>query len=62
MFGSPALEAKEAQGRGTGHARAPRELEDAPGVAVVLGLLLGWPVRGELELAGGGAKEEWRRG
>jgi hypothetical protein len=32
------------------------------GVAVVLGLLLVWPVRGELELAGGGAEEERRRG
>jgi len=42
-------------------ARAPREHEDAPGVAVVLGLPLGWPVRGEPELAGGGAEEERRR-
>ena len=61
MFGSPALEAKEARGRGTGRVRAPRELEDAPGVAVGHGLPLGWPVRGEPELAGGGAEGERRR-
>ena len=34
---------------------------DAPGVAVVLGLPRSWPVRGELELAGGGAEGERRR-
>ena len=44
-----------------GRARAPREREDVPGVAVVLGLPLGWPVRGEPELAGGGAEGERRR-
>ena len=44
-----------------GRARAPREREDAPGVAVVLGLPLGWPVRGEPELAGGGAEGERRQ-
>ena len=43
------------------HARAPREHEEAPGVALVHDLPLGWPVRGELELAGGGAKGERRR-
>ena len=31
------------------------------GVAVRLGLLRSWPVRGEPELAGGGAKGERRR-
>jgi len=49
-----------AQGRGTSHARAPREREEAPGVALVHGLPLGWPVRGEPELAGGGAEGERR--
>ena len=34
---------------------------DASGVAVVLGLLRSWPVRGEPELAGGGARRERRR-
>ena len=34
---------------------------DDPGVAVRLGLLRSWPVRGEPELAGGGAKGERRR-
>ena len=34
---------------------------DASGVAVVLGLLRSWPVRGEPELAGGGTKGERRR-
>ena len=34
---------------------------DASGVAVVLGLLWSWPVRGEPELAGGGAKGKRRR-
>ena len=32
------------------------------GVALVHGLPLGWPVRGEHELAGGGAEGERRRG
>ena len=54
LFGSPALEVKEGSGRGTGCARAPREL-------VVLGFPRSWPVRGEPELAGGGAKGERRR-
>ena len=61
LFSSPALELKEGSGRGTGCARAPRELVDAPGVAVVLGFPRSWPVRGEPELAGGGAKGERRR-
>ena len=39
-----------------------RESEEAPGVALVHGLPLGWPVRGEPELAGGGAEGERRRG
>ena len=43
-------------------ARAPREHEEAPGVALVHGLPLGGPVRGELELAGGGAEGERRLG
>ena len=34
---------------------------DASGVAVVFGLLRSWPVHGEPELAGGGAKGERRR-
>ena len=34
---------------------------DASGVAVVLGFPRSWPVRGEPELAGGGAKGERRR-
>ena len=34
---------------------------EASGLAVVLGLLRNRPVRGELELAGGGAEEERRR-
>jgi len=35
--------------------------EDAPRVALVHALPLGWPVRGEPELAGGGAEGERRR-
>jgi len=53
---------RRAQGRGTSCLRAPREHEEAPGVALVHGLPLGWPVRGEPELAGGGAEGEWQRG
>ena len=49
------------RGRGTGRARAPRELVDASGVAVVLDLPWSWPVHGEPELAGGGTKGERRR-
>jgi len=53
-----------ARARGTSRARAPREREEAPGVALVHGLPLGGPVRGELELelAGGGAEGERRLG
>ena len=42
-------------------AQAPREREDAPGVALVHALPLGWPVRGEPELAGGGVEGKRRR-
>ena len=38
---------RKARGRRTSRTRTPREREEAPGVAVVLGLPRIWPVRGE---------------
>jgi hypothetical protein len=61
-FGRRWCRRSRVRGRGTSRARAPREREEAPEVALVHGLPLVWPVRGEPELAGGGAEGERRRG
>ena len=46
---------RRARGRGMSCARAPREREGAPGVAIMLGLPRIWPVRGEPR-----ARQRWR--
>ena len=61
-FGRRWCRRSRARARGTSLARAPREREEAPGVALVHDLPLGWPVRSEPELADGGAEGERRRG